>query len=254
LTKSTCANNNLNQMFYVVSDRPAATLDPLYDAVWQPTLLPYGGLKRHSLLGDLLSIPTVLDASTSSLPLMGGSATMTVRWDKKDNAYVVEACTPGVKRDELKLEIVGRRKLELAIEQGVKPEQQPSSQEGGEGMNNKDEKGAEEGEPKFIRRMFTSVLLPEDADTSSAHVEYVDGVLRVRFAKLEGDKKVAIDLDAEHAGLVQEVSSRLDKVKELRAKLEAEVAEAAKAEESLRRARVEARRKVESERAPLKLQ
>jgi HSP20 family molecular chaperone IbpA len=186
--------------------------------------------------------------------VFGGSAAMTVRWDKKDNAYVVEACTPGVKRDELKLEIVGRRKLELAIEQGVKQEQ-PSRNEGEEkeGMN-KDGKGAEEVAPKFVRRMYSSVLLPEDADTSSAHVEYVDGVLSVRFAKLEGEKKLAIELDAEHAGLEQEVVSRLDKVKELRAKLEAEVAEAAKAEERLRRARVEARRKIESERAPLKMQ
>jgi C4-dicarboxylate-specific signal transduction histidine kinase len=95
-----------------------------------------------------------------------------------------------------------------------------------------------------VRRIFGRVLLPEDADTSSARVEYADGLLRVVFAKLsEDDKKkaaLAIELDAEHAGLEQEVSSRLDKVKELRAKLEAEVAEAAKAEESLRRARAEA--------------
>jgi HSP20 family molecular chaperone IbpA len=236
-------------MLYVVGDRTSA-YDPLYETLWRPTLVPYGGLKHHhpSLLGELLAMPSALDAATLS-PLVGGSA-MAVRLDKKDNVYVVEACTPGVKRDELKIEIVGRRKLELTIEQGEK--QVGSNKEGEDKV-----KASEDGEARssgLVRRFFGSVVLPEDADTASPRLEYVDGVLRVRFAKLEGNKKLAIELDEEHAKLAAEVSSRLDRVKELQAQLEAEVAEAAKAEEKLRRARAEARRRIENERTALALQ
>lgn len=103
-------------MLYVVNNRTSA-YDPFYDTLWLPTLVPYGCLKHHHLLlGDLLAMPSALDATTL-LPLIGGSA-MTVRLNKKDNTYVVEACTPGIKRNKLKREIVRRRKLELTIEQG----------------------------------------------------------------------------------------------------------------------------------------
>ncbi len=174
-----------------------------------------------------------------------GGGLLDLRFDKTEGAYIVEAPTPGVKRDELKIEIVGDRRLELTIEQGAKTDDSDTQQQQQPGNENT-HRGSEheEGASNFVRRIFGRVLLPEDAETSSARVEYADGLLRVVFAKMsEDDKKkaaLAIELDAEHAGLEQEVSSRLDKVKELRAKLEAEVAEAAKAEESLRRARAEA--------------
>jgi HSP20 family molecular chaperone IbpA len=217
----------------------------LLEPAWYPA-----ASRKRSLLDDLLETSAASLLGSAARPSfnvgkkpgtkVGNGAFLSLRFDKKQGAYTVEAPTPGVKRDELKIEIVGDRQLELTIEQGARTDDSSTQQQKQDDENTS--MGSHEGASNFVRRMFGSILLPEDADTSSAHVEYADGLLRVVFAKLsEGDKnKLAIELDAEHAGLEQEASSRLDKVKELRAKLEAELAEAAKAEESLRRARAEA--------------
>ena len=216
-------------MIYLLGDHHL----PLTTALLEPAWLPSAPRKR-TLLDEMLATTACLLEAPRPLDRAGHAFTtssISIRFDKDNSDYVVEAPTPGVKRDELKLEVVGDRRLELIIDQG--DNQQDTNKEGDE------KKETAEGAP-FVRKFFGSVVLPEDADTASPRVEYVDGVLRVRFAKLEGDKKLAIGLDGEHAELAAEVSRRLDKVKELRAQLEAEAAEAAKAEDKLRRARAEA--------------
>ncbi len=75
-----------------------------------------------------------------------GGGLLHLRFDKTEGAYIVEAPTPGVKRDELKIEIVGDRRLELTIEQGAKTDDSDTQQQQQQPGNENTHRGSEHEE------------------------------------------------------------------------------------------------------------
>jgi HSP20 family molecular chaperone IbpA len=169
-----------------------------------------GKMAHHPYADPWSLMPSMFDAALA-MPMAAGAPSIDIKLDKGNNMYLVEAQTPGVKRDELKIEIVGRRTLEVRIEKDahdVGQRQQKRSEDeprkkGKAGKKAKGKKGAEhqqheegegeaaaatnekregeeegEGEVEVAYKFFGSVTLPEDADTTKASVEYADGLLR----------------------------------------------------------------------------
>jgi HSP20 family molecular chaperone IbpA len=214
-------------MIYLLDDPlfQSAMMDP-FQAMSSPAAMgmyqgmPHHGMPHHHhrhhgkmgqhLYGDPWSLmPAMFDAALA-MPAAGmGVPNLNVKFDDKDNNYIVEAQTPGVKREELKIEIVGRRTLEVSVEHGAhdvsqreKKEDEPRKRKAKKGKgkkategqqqegeqkqegeaaaatNEKKEGDEEEGEGEITYKFFGSVILPDDADTTKASVEYADGLLR----------------------------------------------------------------------------
>jgi hypothetical protein len=158
----------------------------------------------------------------------------------------VSAPTPGVKREDLKIEIVGGNKLEVTIDH--KEQGSPAA-----GVDEQKEGEKDENRVSFVRKGFMSLTLPKDADTSQARVEYADGLLRVLLPSStpeDTEKRMRI-ADSTHADLANDYNARCEKVKELREQLEKEMKEAAQAQEKLREARYKEAQRIASERRAL---
>ncbi len=176
--------------------------------------------------------------STASLYRLAesiGFSSISVRDEKTE--YVVEAPTPGAKKEEIKIEIVGRSRVELTVEQASKDDD--AITDGGESL-------------KVAKRLFEFATLPTDANTRHGKVEYIDGMVRIRFPKIqEADNLLQDDQDAEHANQAKDVAARFEKIQELRAQLEKEVIEAIQAEAQLKKSRAEAVKEIAAERMVL---
>ena len=90
-------------MFYLLGQTPYTTS-------------PFDSLlsKPSTLLDDLWPLST-LESLLPSSQLSRNSSPLSLRLDEKENAYIVEAATPGVKREDLKIDIVGGRRVELSV-------------------------------------------------------------------------------------------------------------------------------------------
>lgn len=213
---------------------------PVYDP-WSESLWPSSW---HAQQGSNSLFDSVWPSAASMLQSINedgfSRGSMILRHDKDHNEYVVEAPTPGVRREEIKIDVVGGRRVELSIDQGT-----PMETDG--------KKDSQETGTRYARRAFMSVTLPQDADANAARLDYTDGLLRMHFPRVKQDQDAAntMRVEGEHAELAKEAAARMDKVKELRAMLEAEAKEAAKAQDRLADARREAARKAASERKPL---
>lgn len=220
-------------------ERPSYTA-PMYDP-WSDSLWPsswHAQLRSNSLFDSLWPSASSMLEAINEDGFSRGS--MILRHDKEHNEYVVEAPTPGVKREEIKIDVVGGRRVELSIDQDM-----PMELDG--------KKAGEETGARYTRKAFMSVTLPQDADVHAARLEYNDGLLHIHFprVKQEQDALSAMHIEGEHAELAKEAAARMNKVKELRAMLEAEAKEAAKAHDKLAEARRETARKAASERKAL---
>jgi HSP20 family molecular chaperone IbpA len=165
-----------------------------------------GKMPHHGYADPWSLMPSMFDAALA-MPMAAGAPNIDIKLDKENNVYLVEAQTPGVKRDELKIEIVGRRTLEVSIEKGAhdvgqrekREEEEPrkKGKAGKKAKGKKTEHQQEEGEPaaatnekmegeaegeaeaEVTFKFFGRVTLPEDADTTKTSVEYADGLLRL---------------------------------------------------------------------------
>ncbi len=75
-----------------------------------------------------------------------------------------QAPIPGVRREDMNVEVVDGKKLEVTVKQGK-------------------EKKTDDETIQIVRRGFWSVTLPRDAHTHEGRVEYKDGMLRVFFPR-----------------------------------------------------------------------
>jgi HSP20 family molecular chaperone IbpA len=234
-------------MIYVLGERPyyhsslldSSLLDHVEDSLWQRALRAMASYhpraKSGTLLDDLMPTACLSGLAES---IYSRHSSICVRDEKTE--YVVEAPTPGVKKEDIKVEIVGRRRVEVTVEQAG--EGNLGNEDGGETV-------------KLAQRLFESVTLPAYADTSDGKVEYVDGMVRIRFAKLQDsdqeDEKLLQIVDAEHASLAKDLAARFENIQHLRTQLEKEVRETIQAEALLKHSRAEAVKEIARERKAL---
>jgi HSP20 family protein len=96
--------------------------------------------------------------------------------EEEDDAYVVEADLPGVKRNDVNIELVGN---ELTIT--------------GE-MKERERKGALRRQTRRVGRFDYRVLLPDHVDADKVDAKLHDGVLTVRVPKSERAQRRKIDV------------------------------------------------------------
>jgi HSP20 family protein len=107
----------------------------------------------------------------------------TVETDETDDAYVVRAELPGMKPEDVEVELRGN---ELRITGEVK-ETEGKETEGKEAEGKKKAKGTGEAEGKPLRqrhgRFAYRTTLPADADAEKIDAQLADGILTVRLPK-----------------------------------------------------------------------
>lgn len=98
--------------------------------------------------------------------------------EEQDDAYVVEAEVPGVKHDDVNIELVGN---ELAISGEVKE---------------KEREGVLRRKTRRIGRFEYRVRLPDQVDPERVDANLTDGVLTVRVPKSEKAQRRRIEVKA----------------------------------------------------------
>jgi HSP20 family protein len=96
--------------------------------------------------------------------------------EEQDDAYVVEAEVPGIKREDVNIELVGN---ELAIT--------------GE-MKEKERKGVIRRRTRRVGRFEFRVTLPNQVDPEKIDAKLADGVLTVRVPKAERAQRRQIEI------------------------------------------------------------
>jgi len=96
--------------------------------------------------------------------------------EEQDDAYVVEAEVPGVKREDVNIELVGN---ELAITGDIKE---------------KERKGVLRRRTRRVGRFEFRVTLPNQVDPEKIEAELTDGVLTVRVPKAERAQRRQIEV------------------------------------------------------------
>lgn len=108
----------------------------------------------------------------------------TVETDETDDAYVVRAELPGMKPEDVNVELSGN---ELRITGEVTEEAEGKEPEGKEPEAKKKAKGTAEAEGKPLRhrhgRFAYRTTLPADADAEKIDAQLADGILTVRVPK-----------------------------------------------------------------------
>jgi len=98
--------------------------------------------------------------------------------EEEDDAYVVEAELPGVKREDVNIEIVGN---ELSITGEIKERQR---------------KGVVRRQTRRVGRFAYRLTLPEHVDADKVDAKLDNGVLRVRVPKAERAQRRKIEVSA----------------------------------------------------------
>ena len=109
----------------------------------------------------------------SMLPTMGGNAEPQIRMDvsETEQAYMVKAEIPGVKKEDIKIGIDGNR---VSIQAEIK--QEKDVQQGGNLVRSERSYG----------QAYRSFTLPQDVDDEKAEAKYQDGVLSLTLPKKSG--------------------------------------------------------------------
>jgi HSP20 family protein len=99
-----------------------------------------------------------------------------VNIEEQDDAYVVEAELPGVKREDVNIEVVGN---ELSITGEIKEQER---------------KGILRKETRRVGRFEYRVTLPEQVDPDGIDAKLNDGVLSVRIPKSQAAQRRRIEV------------------------------------------------------------
>ncbi|KAH8506050.1 hypothetical protein Peur_044666 [Populus x canadensis] len=129
-----------------------------------------------SLIRSLLSNPLSTDISSpfgSSTNEISSFASAHVDWKETPEAHVFKADLPGLKKEEVKVEIEEGRVLQISGERSVEKEDK----------NDKWHR-VERGRGKFLRRFW----LPENAKVDEVKASMENGVLTVTIPKAEEKK------------------------------------------------------------------
>jgi len=157
------------------------------------------------------------------------------------NGYEIRVEAPGVKKEDLKVELVGKRSLVVSA----------SSSTSAEKAGQDDPKSTRQESSSF--RLWNQVAIPLDADTSRIKLKYDNGLLIVgipRFgavqaaekseqnAKSDSNKEVTARADPK-AETERELEERMAKIQQLMQDLESEKKSALVAKQKLERAKRE---------------
>jgi HSP20 family protein len=96
--------------------------------------------------------------------------------EEADDAYVVEADLPGVKRQDVNIELVGN---ELMVTGEIKE---------------RERKGALRRQTRRVGRFDYRVVLPDHVDDDKVEANLTDGVLTVRVPKAERAQRRKIEV------------------------------------------------------------
>src|ERR1700694_23731 len=120
-------------------------------------------------LAKALQWPGVTDASESDfVPLLD--------LEETDDAYLVELELPGVKKDDIQIELAGRR----LVVTGERRE--------------KERKGIVRRRSRLVGEFRHEILLPGDIDDNAVEASLSDGVLSIRVPKAAADRPRSITL------------------------------------------------------------
>ncbi|MGZ4416435.1 MAG: Hsp20/alpha crystallin family protein [Gaiellaceae bacterium] len=109
-------------------------------------------------------------------PVETGGWLPLVDLEETDDAYVVEAELPGVKRNDVNIELVGN---ELTITGETKE---------------RERKGVLRRQTRRVGRFEYRVTLPDQVDADKIEANLVDGVLTVRVPKAERERRRKIEV------------------------------------------------------------
>jgi HSP20 family protein len=123
----------------------------------------------------------LLDESLGGMPMVIPDAaawTPAVNIEETEDAYIVEAELPGVKREDVNIEV---DRNELSITGEIKEEER---------------QGILRKRTRRVGRFEYRVQLPDIADTENVEAKLDDGVLRVRVPKSERAQRRRVELTA----------------------------------------------------------
>eukprot|EP00286_Rhodomonas_abbreviata_P004114 CAMPEP_0181347390 /NCGR_PEP_ID=MMETSP1101-20121128/33853_1 /TAXON_ID=46948 /ORGANISM="Rhodomonas abbreviata, Strain Caron Lab Isolate" /LENGTH=235 /DNA_ID=CAMNT_0023459601 /DNA_START=71 /DNA_END=778 /DNA_ORIENTATION=- len=157
--------------------------------------------------------------------------------EEKGEGYVIRVETPGMKREDLKVELQGNRSV---IVTGQTETLCPVNESIIE-QERQTKKPRKKSESLFL---WKRAEIPADADPTRIQLKYSDGILTVEVPRLHtAFDQLSFDTDDEKTEeLKKEVEEKLAKVKELQAELESAASSAWAAQERLRAARKESSR------------
>jgi len=139
-----------------------------------------GEVARPDLFGDLQrlnrDLASHLDAWRTLPNLLDEAFTPSADVEETDDAYLVEVEVPGVKRDDVNIEIAGRR---VSI-RGERKE--------------KTRVGVLRRRERTVGRFTYEVTLPGDVDDDAVEAHLDEGVLTVRLAKPAHDRPRRIEI------------------------------------------------------------
>jgi HSP20 family protein len=139
---------------------------------WQP----FGELEQMSERMRRMLEQTFGDFGWQSLPTETTGWSPLVDIEEQDDAYVVEAELPGVKRQDVKVEVVGH---ELMITGELKETER---------------KGVIRKRTRRTGQFHYRVALPESVDADKVEAKLNDGVLAIRVPKIEKATRKQIEI------------------------------------------------------------
>ncbi len=139
------------------------------------------GAQERTTFSELERLRQMLDQTFGGLGvsnLLGDPAgwAPSVDIEEQDNAYVVEAELPGVKREDVNIELVGR---ELMITGEIKE---------------KERQGVIRRKTRRVGRFEYRVRLPDQVDADGIEANLSEGVLSVRVPKAERAQRRRIEV------------------------------------------------------------
>jgi HSP20 family molecular chaperone IbpA len=175
--------------------------------------------------------------------------------EEQENKYVISVKIPGIRKDELEIELVGRRSMvvsartnaETISSSGSSDPQKPSEQPLSQPTTNSSLQ--EESTASF--KIRTAINLPKDADIDTIKMSFADSVLRIEAAKKAAN--VTEQVDEETAAARAEFKRKRERWETLRRELKEAGENVVEAEAKLRKARVAKRQKIASERRQLSI-
>lgn len=144
-----------------------------------------GGAQERSPFGELQRLRQMLDQTFGGFGLAGVLGEPTgwapaVDIEEQENAYVVEAELPGVKPEDVNIELVGN---ELSITGEIKDDEERRE-------------GVMRRRARRRGRFEYRVILPNEVDAENIEANLADGVLTVRVPKSEQAQRRRIEVQS----------------------------------------------------------
>jgi len=188
-------------------------------------------LVRHHDPFDALFSDVTTALARSSLT---ARSLMTPTIQEHESCYSLQLATPGVRRDQLQVSVVGERKIEVAIVDTTAAAPATATKTD---ADSKPESTTKDAEP----RSLVTVGVPGDSDMAAISTSYENGLLCATVATAEG--QIADAPSAEIAVLTDTVAEQTAKVRGMEEELSRERRALAEKHTALRAAKEEEARR-----------